>query len=323
MTLKVVPLHSEHLEDAAALVNERYRALRREVASLPPQYEEPGTILPLLSDLAQRRPGVIAVDGGVLVGFLLGLAIPDFGGNRAAYSPEWANGASAEGSWEIYRLMYAHLSARWVADGCLTHLVTLLAHDAEGIRAWQWMEFGLVSVDAMRDLTPLPKVTRDFTIRRAQLADLDQVMKLTDSLWAHLSSPPICVPPSEESTREYQEQWLANPDNVLWLARDGAEDLACMGLGPADPSACHIIRDDRTTSIYTAFTLESLRERGLATALLSHSVEWGRASGYQRCSVDFEPHNIPGARFWLRHFQPICYSLIRRIDAGIRADIAD
>jgi GNAT superfamily N-acetyltransferase len=313
MTLKVVPLRSEHLEDAAAMVNERYRALRRDVASLPAQYEERSTILPLLSDLAQGSQGVIAFDDGLPVGFLLALVLPDFRGKRAAYSPEWANAARAEGSWDIYRRIYAHLSARWVADGCLTHLVTLLAHDGEGMSAFQWMEFGLTSVDAMRDLTPLPKVTNDFTIRRAQLADLDQVMRLTDALWAHLTSPPISIPPSEESTREYQEEWLANPDNVLWLARYSAEDAACMGLGPPDPTACYIIRDDKTTSIHTAFTLESMRERGLATTLLSHSLEWARATGYERCAVYFEPHNIVGARFWLRHFQPICYTLIRRI----------
>lgn len=313
MTLKVVPLRSEHLEDAAAMVNERYRALRRDVASLPAQYEERSTILPLLSDLAQGSQGVIAFDDGLPVGFLLALVLPDFRGKRAAYSPEWANAARAEGSWDIYRRIYAHLSARWVADGCLTHLVTLLAHDGEGMSAFQWMEFGLTSVDAMRDLTPLPKVTNDFTIRRAQLADLDQVMRLTDALWAHLSSPPICIPPSEESTRHYQEEWLANPDNVLWLARYGAEDAACMGLGPPDPNACHIIRDEKTTSIHTAFTLESMRERGLGTALLRYSLDWARATGYERCAVYFEPHNIVGARFWLRHFQPICYSLIRRI----------
>jgi len=312
MTLEVVSLRSEHLEDAAALVNERCRALRREVASLPAQYEERSTILPLLSDLAQRSPGVIAFDDGLPVGFLLALVLPDFRGKRAAYSPEWANAARAEGSWDIYRRMYAHLSARWVADGCLTHLVTLLAHDGEGISAFQWMEFGLTSVDAMRDLTPLAPVADDIVIRRAEAEDIGQVMKFTDALWGHLTSPPISIPPSQEATKEYQEEWLANPDNVLWLARHGTEDVACMGLGPPDPTACYIVREEKTTSVHIAFTDKSVRERGIGTTLLSHSLDWARAAGYKRCAVYFEPHNIPGARFWLRHFQPVCYSLIRR-----------
>ena len=86
-----------------------------------------------------------------------------------------------------------------------------------------------------------------------------------------------------------------------------------MGLGPPDPTACYIIRDEKTTSIHTAFTAERARERGIGTTLLSHSLDWARTIGYERCAVDFEPQNIAGARFWLRHFQPISYSLIRRI----------
>jgi hypothetical protein len=33
--------------------------------------------------------------------------------------------------------------------------------------------------------------------------------------------------------------------------------------------------------------------------------------------VDFEPQNIPAAHFWLKHFQPVCYSLIRHVDERI------
>ena len=36
--------------------------------------------------------------------------------------------------------------------------------------------------------------------------------------------------------------------------------------------------------------------------------------GYVRCAVDFEPENVLGARFWLRAFQPVCYSLFRQVD---------
>ena len=32
------------------------------------------------------------------------------------------------------------------------------------------------------------------------------------------------------------------------------------------------------------------------------------------CSVDFESANLPGSKFWLRHFEPVAYSIIRHID---------
>ena len=87
-----------------------------------------------------------------------------------------------------------------------------------------------------------------------------------------------------------------------------------MGLGPANPRACHIIRDAKTTSITRAFTEARSRNGGIATALLNRSLEWARSEGYERCAVDFEPMNILAARFWTRHFRPVCYALARYVD---------
>jgi len=76
-------------------------------------------------------------------------------GKRTAYSPEWANGAGLDESRRVYEEMYRHLSARWVADGCFLHAVTLLGHDRQGIEGWHWLGFGLVAVDGVRELTPV------------------------------------------------------------------------------------------------------------------------------------------------------------------------
>jgi GNAT superfamily N-acetyltransferase len=315
MSLEIVPLGEEHLEDAALLVTARYRKLRQDVPSLPSRHEDVISILPLLSDLASETPAVAAIRGGRLARFLLGLFLPDFRGKRAAYSPEWANAAKGEDSGEIYREMYAQLSAHWVDDGCSLHAVTLLANDREGIEGWHWLGFGLTAVDAVRDLTPLQGTAAGVDIRRARLENIEEVMALDQALQRHLAAGPIFLLMDEEHDREYYEQWLADPANVMWLAYLGAEVVACMGLGP--PDACYIIEDEKTVSIEPAFTKEGVQKRGIATALLAHSLDWARAAGYERCAVDFEPENVPATRFWLRHFQPVCYSLIRRVDERV------
>jgi GNAT superfamily N-acetyltransferase len=315
VSLEIVPLVKEHLEDAALLVTARYRKLRQDVPSLPSRHEDVSSILSPLSDLASETPGVAAIRGGRLAGFLLGLVLPDFRGKRAAYSPEWANSATGEDSGEIYREMYGQLSAHWVADGCSVHAVTLLANDREGIEGWHWLGFGLTAVDAMRDLTPLQGTIADVDIRRARLEDIEEVMALDQALQRYLAAGPIFLLLDEEHDREYHEQWLADPANVMWLAYRGAEIVACMALGP--PEGCYIIDDQKTVSIEPAFTKEDLRKRGIGTALLARCVDWARSAGYERCAVDFEPENISATRFWLRHFQPICYSLIRRVDERV------
>jgi GNAT superfamily N-acetyltransferase len=312
MSLEIVPLQDEHIKDAAALVSAGYRALRQHVPSMPSRYEEVSSILPPLRDLAGQAPGVIAMRDGRLAGFLLGMVLPEFRGKRSVYSPEWANAVDGEGGGETYREMYAHLSAHWVADGCFTHVLTLLTHDGEAMDAWHWLGFGLTAVDAMRDLAPAKGTIANIEIRRAGLEDIEEAMMLDQALHRHLAAAPVFL--VDEHGSEFYEQWLANPANALWLAYRGGEVVAEMGLEPSNPKACYIIRDDKTISVTSAFTKESERNKGIGTALLDHSLGWARSAGYERCAVDFEPQNIPAARFWLRHFQPVCYSLIRHVD---------
>ena len=314
MPLELVPLEDKHLNDAAALVCARYGTLRERVPSLPSRYEDASTILPLLRDLARRAPGVAAIRGARLAGFLLGFVIPVFRGKRSVFSPEWANGADPEDSRRIYEEMYAQLSARWVANGCFTHLVSILAQDRDAIEGWHWLGFGLIAADAVRDLKPAQGPTADVAIRRGRLENIEQAMALGEALERHVAAAPTFLAYAEPRDRR---SWLGNPANALWLACHGTETVACMGLGPANPEACDIIRDEKTSSIVTAFTRESVRGRGIATTLLNRSLDWARSEGYERCAVDFEPMNILAARFWMRHFQPVCYALVRHVDERV------
>lgn len=313
----MVPLGTEHLEDAAALVTIGYRAERERVPSLPSRYEDVTSILSPLNNLARQSPGVAAIRDGRLVGFLLGQILPMFKGRRGVYCPEWAHAAVGEDRREIYENMYAHLSARWVANGCFNHAITILAHDREAADACHWLGFGMMAVDAMRDLTPVQGTIADVEIRRAGLDDVEVAMIFSQALERHLTAAPTFLAVVEKHGRTYYEQWLANPAHALWLACRRHETVACMGLEPSNPTAAYIIRDEKTASITSAFTEADVRGRGIGAALLSHSLGWARSVGYERCAVDFEPQNIPGARFWLRHFQPICYSLIRCLDERV------
>jgi GNAT superfamily N-acetyltransferase len=314
MRLEIGDLREEHLEDAAALVASRARALRREVPPLPARYEEVTAILPLLSKLARRAPGVAATRGGRLAGFLLGMALPEFRGRRAAYSPEWANAAQADDSREIYRELYARLAPCWLANGCFVHLVTMLAHDRPGVDGWQWLGFGLMSVDAVRDLSPVPEAGASASIRRAGPADLGQVQTLEEALARYMAGPPIFLAFSGVEGGESLKEALTDANKAWLLAHSGAEAMAYLVLGPASEDAATFIFDDKTASITGAFTREDVRGTGIGTALFSRGLDWAHSTGYERCAVDFEPQNLLATRFWLRHFQPVCYSLMRCVD---------
>jgi len=317
MPLEIIPLETKHLQDAATLVSTRYKSLRERVPSLPSRYEDTSTLLPLIQNLASRAPGVAAIRHGQFAGFLLGMAISQFHGRRSVYSPEWANAADPDDSRRVYEEMYARLAARWVANGCFTHLLSILAHDRAGIESWHWLGFGLLGVDVVRDLSPAQGPSADVVMRRASLDDIKATMALEEALWRHLTSEPTFLAYVERNSARSQEEWLENPANALWLAYQGTEAVACIGIGPANPRACTIIRDEKTASIVRAFTLERARGQGIATALLNRSLDWARSEGYERCAVDFESMNILAAHFWTRHFEPISYALMRRVDERV------
>ena len=313
MSLEITTLQGKHLSDAAELVCARFKSLRQRVPVLPCRYEETQVILPMLYRLMQQSPGVVAIQGGRLVGFLMGMVIPMLLGKRTAYSPEWANGAEPEDSRRIYGEMYARLSAQWVADGCLAHAVTMLANDEQGIEGWQWMGFGMAGADGVRELKPVEGAAAQIEVRKAGRADASASASLIKTLEQYMAAPPIFWIHELEGTEEY----LGDSAKALWLAYDGPDAVGCMAIGPANPDACAIIEDDKTASIMAAFTLETARGQGVATALLNRCLEWARARGCERCAVDYETMNMLATRFWPKWFETVCYSLIRCIDERV------
>jgi len=314
VALRIVELHEEHLEEAAGLVATRYRALREQVPSMPPRYEDAASFLPLLSDLAGQAPGVAALRAGRLAGFLVAWSLPEFRGKRAAYSPEWGNAADLEDSGRIYRAMYGPLVEQWVAGGYGRHVLTIMAHDRPALEAWHWQGFGLMSVDGMRDLSPAAMGDAAIELRRAGPEDAGLVWTLDRALHRYLAGPPTYLYDEEEESQQEWEAWLDKAGNALWLAYDGGQAVAYMMFGPASQKAATIIVDEGTCSITGAFTKAEVRRSGMGAALLNEGLAWAQPAGYERCGVDFEPENVLGSRFWMRHFQPVCYSLMRDVD---------
>ena len=320
--MQIVELAEKHWEDAAALVAARVRELRRALPILPQQYEDGATVLPLMADLAAHVPGVAAIVQGQLAGFLFAMVLPSFKSKRTAYSPVWANGArageAAEDAGHVYQQLYASLAPRWLANGCVVHALSALAHDRAGLDGLYWLGFGLNNVDAVRDLSPLAPAdlqhAADLSIRRATAGDIDDIMRLGDGLRRHLAAAPIYLPYMDPDTAGEYREWLAQPGNVQWLAYRGATAVAEVRCEPTNDTAGAIAADRGTTFITSAYTMPAERNSGVASALLAQLLAHARASGSERCATDFESANLPGARFWMRHFQPITYSVLRYVD---------
>jgi len=89
-----------------------------------------------------------------MAGFLLG-SVSFFNVARTDFSHDLAHAVDQDGARDTYRLMYARLSERWVANGCFKHAVSLPAGDAQVAEAWHSLGFGLNVFDAVRDRSPV------------------------------------------------------------------------------------------------------------------------------------------------------------------------
>lgn len=298
------------------LVARRYRGLRNDVPSLPPRYEERDVLLPLIARLGGQTSGVAAIAGGQLAGFLLTMTVSDFRGRQAVFSPEWANAAMPEEEGRIYEQMVATLAADWYADGSTSFLTALFADCHAAAETFFRLGFGMLAMDAMRDLSPPQGNIAAATITRASLADLEAVLALSAGLDRHLQAAPTFLLQYEPDDRETLAAAIEDDAYRFWLAWQDGRAVAFMKIGPATEDASTIIRDAGTASITGAYALPEAREQGLGTALLAHCIDWAREAGYVRCGVDFEPTNIEANRFWRRHFQPVSFGVQRLLNLG-------
>ena len=313
--LEIIPLKGEHLEDAAALVCSRYKDLREGDSLLPYQYQEPKNIQPLLNNIMMADvPGVAAIQDGQLAGFLTGWLMPEFRGKRSVYRPEWANAARVENSRTIYEEMYRQIAADWVGEKYVAHYISIFAIDSEAIRACQWLGFGMLGIDAFRGLRPIKETNEQIDVRRAGIQDVDKVFGLHTELVEYMKNSPVFFI-TDKLSKGYFEEWVNNPDKVIWLAYVDEEPVAFLRMGPANDDVSRFNYDEKTTSIYGAYTRRKMRGKDVMTSLLGHAIESARDLGYERCAVDFETINLLGTRFWLgRGFKPVSFSLLRYVD---------
>ena len=310
MTIKIVTFEEQYFEEAARLVQARYKALRQQLPMLPERYEQEEALLELMGELGEERRGVAALRDGKLVGFLAGLTIHKFMGKRSAYSPIWANGVVQEESQRIYEEMYTHLADQWVADGCDLHLLSLLADDAKGLQSWQWLGFGLINVDAVRGLDAVEGLASPVEMRQACTKDIRTLSRLGKALETHLATSPTFF---IHSLGDFGER-LETAGEAVWLAEADGETAGFITMEPGNCCECEFLKDERTINIAGTFTEDSWRGRGVATALLNQGLAWAKQEGYERCTVDFETGNPLARRFWSHWFQPVGYSLMRWVD---------
>jgi GNAT superfamily N-acetyltransferase len=215
--------------------------------------------------------------------------------------------------------MYAEASTEWIRRGYLAHAVQLFPSDLVVSDLFFRAGFGMQVVDALRpidglDVTPTGGGVR---IRQATRDDLPAIVAMADDLVDYLGAGPILSHTPRRATIESYGRWMERRDAVFWLAEHEGQPIAYLRSEPPTPDVSFLVHDPGTLSISGAWTNPEWRSRGVATMILAEILRWGQEHGYVRCAVDFESANNYGSRLWLGHFEPVTYSLLRKVDERI------
>jgi len=317
MPISVEAFRDKHVGEAAELFTINYRLLRTTIPCLPTTHESPDAAASMLSKALDTVPGAAAIRDGELVGFMFAFVI-DLHGMRTAYVPDWAHAARVENSARLNQQLYTYLSEHWLRNGCYRHAITLFADDEQALDAYVRLGFGMLAIDTVRGLEPTREAAGDeVKIRRATTEDAELSCALAEELDRYLASPPTFLAYAARDTVGRTREWLSNPDNLQVLAYLGGETVGYMQFEPQGHGTAHIVSDEKSFACTGTYVKEGLRQHGIGAALLSHCAEWARQHGYLRLSVDCESANIAGSSFWLKHFTPVCYSMMRTVDERI------
>ncbi len=306
----------ELLDQLAALLAERHRRHRVASPLLDPSWETPASCRPHVVDLlaAPDASGAVAVDGGRVVGYLLGRPLDD-----AVWGPnvwlELAGAASLDP--ESARDLYAVAAQGWVDAGRTAHYVLVPAHDAGLVDAFFRLGFGLQHVHAIRAPAPAGPAPDGVLVRAARPADVPVLARLDLELPRHQGRSPVFssgpMSSEEESVAEWEQDvederfatFVAELDGEVVGSAVGC-DLAMSSLhaGPA--------RADRAGFLGFAAVLPAARGRGAGRALGEAVIDWSARSGHRSVVTDWRGTNLLSSRTWPRlGFEPTFVRLHR------------
>jgi GNAT superfamily N-acetyltransferase len=293
--LEIQPFAEEHLDDAAALLEQRHRRHREAEPLLDDGYDYRAEIESL-----EGASGVAGLRNGQVVGFLLGIRKDDsrWGPNVWVEAP----GHAVEEAEDI-RDLYAAASARWFEEGRTRHYVLAPASDGGLLDAWARLSFGQQHAHGIREVpeTPWPE-----GVRLATADDVDALIELSPLLVEHQAEAPVFgvgLPrESEEEIRESILEDLPNPKVGDLIAEQDGRVVGGYQLAAVELSGSHtsLARPEGALLLSWAATRPEVRGTGAGVALMDASFAWAHEHGYTTMVTDWRETNLLSSRFWPR-----------------------
>jgi GNAT superfamily N-acetyltransferase len=287
----IVAFSDEHADGAAAMLAERHAA---HLAVEP--------LLPRRTDFAAQveneredATGAVAIDGGEVVGYLLGKRREDFLGPHV-----WSHVAGhAVRDPELVRDLYAVAAARWVDDGLTRHFVFVPAI-RELVEPWLRVTFGISAALAARETEPV-ELAGDIVVRLSTPEETHLGAAFDRVLADHLRQPPSFSYLTLPSEQEYLDEWKnlhAEPEHTHFLAERDGRPVGHLLLYRRPEGDLRV--PPNSIDLANAATDPAERGAGAGLALTNFALGWAYENGYSTMITDWRMSNLAASRFWPR-----------------------
>jgi GNAT superfamily N-acetyltransferase len=313
------------IPQAAGLLAARQAQLRARDPALPARLVSPEAARHSLTSLwtSPQARGAAAMDGSRLLAYMIGTqkAEPIWGPNAWVHGPGLALGHDADPA--VIADLYAAIGAPWVNEGVFYHFTMVPAAEAEVVRAWFALAFGIEQIHGVADLSavePPPPLPAGMTIRRAGPRDGGTLAGFSELIWRELLAAPvwaITLPEMVAEIRAGYAELAGDPTATVWMAEVDRRVVAIQGYWEHDhPDP--VLVPEKAVTVSVVATLPEERGKGYQTALTHHGLWQARQAGYEYCETDWRGANRGIARMLPQlGFRTIAYRLVRRVDARI------
>jgi GNAT superfamily N-acetyltransferase len=312
--IEILPFSESYYGQVTALFVKKYHQQRLAIPLLPERMADRDVLKTMLADSFDATTGLVAVENSQVLGYLCWFIVDHFRATsrRGAYVPEWGHACIETDKTKLYQMLYRAAGNLWAQAGCQVHAITLLEQDRSAEKAWYWNGFGLTVVDAIRPMQPLEiSHQTQLTIRKASTADAKALAQLDKEHREHYTQSPIFMAPRTGKDVNENIEFLSQPKNSVWLAESDNQLVGFIRFEGYDFDTATILESEEGITITGAYVRPAYRGQKVAVTLLDSALRDYQSMGLKYCATNFESFNPEAVSFWMRYFEPVCYSVIR------------
>jgi GNAT superfamily N-acetyltransferase len=290
----IVAFTDEHVDGAAAVLAERHAAHLAVEPLLPHRTD----FREQVEKAREDATGTVAIDGGEVVGYLLGPRREDSIGAHI-----WiASAGHAVRDPEVVRDLYAVAAERWVADDLTRHFVYVPAMQ-ELVEPWLRLSFGISAAQAAMETRPSAQAAAgtSITVRPSTPEDTPVAAAYDRQLQLHLRESPSFGGLTVQTDQEVLDEWRegeGDPQYTHFVAEHDGRIVGHLLLYRRPEGDLRV--PPESIDLANALTESRARGSGAMVALTEHALGWAYEHGYSTMITDWRMTNLLASRFWPR-----------------------